>query len=125
MKIKANELRWGNYLEINGEAVEIRHIGSAWLNHHVLSDSYKSASRKTRIIEYSPIRPTEKWMIDLGFELNENDPKDGILNSFKKDSVVIEQSHSGLMYLRGRKDLCVLSIHQLQNLYYALEGKEL
>ena len=82
----------------------------------------------------SPIPLTEEWLLNFGFELtnDEGDVKyyDFINNS--DYSIVFDHSEIALHYNAKSGYYCIMyddtklqKVHQLQNLYFALTGKEL
>jgi len=68
--------------------------------------------------EGDPIKPSNEWLRRLGFEELEKDCRTFfVLNGLK-----LERSNGGYIYY---KKMYISSIHQLQNLYFALKQKEL
>jgi len=76
----------------------------------------------------NPIDITEDWLIRLGFEKSNNNTR---FYTFDKDKLSIhlksEQYKNGRTYFNS---WCIIdkqieSVHQLQNLYFALTNKEL
>lgn len=109
--MQANELRIGNWLNgpegnaqvtgiQNREVVEIGEIG------HVMED-------------VSPIPLTEEWLIKFGFEWHEY----GRCYNFEGFSII--KSKQGFVMLNTGNDIGLEYVHSLQNLYFALTGKEL
>jgi len=98
--IQANELRLGNYVDYYKEIIVLPHLQSGLLK------------------RIKPIPITEKWILKLGFEPTGFDSYsfDGYEFSFENNSffnkTVLVKKY-------------VNSVHQLQNLYFALTGKEL
>ena len=76
--------------------------------------------------DFSPIPITKEWLLKFGFKENDNIYK---LNNFGK-FIFFEHLNSfgfypsGLLNSLMRMDN-LKSVHQLQNLYFALTGKEL
>lgn len=112
--MKANELKIGNYLQKDGIVVKIdgRSIFDIW------SDSNKSDS-----IKYKPIPITDEWLRKLGFEIM----RSGLWVHAVKDLLEFEKMFfETCLYIRlGNKHVSVRYIHELQNLYRAVTGKEL
>jgi hypothetical protein len=113
--MKANELRIGNIVSMH------RYIGNYWswtfISHE---DIYSIACGNEK--NYNPIPLTEEWLLKFGAkELN---AKRDVLKEFVLKTVRIEMSNSGNFYYKNSK-LILESVHQLQNLYFALTGKEL
>jgi hypothetical protein len=119
--MKANELRIGNFLLKNNMVIEC--------------DSYSISSienYENRAKEYEPILLTEGWLEKFGFyddieyddylEMKiKNDDWDRILTVKKFDNHFMVGNRFGEWVVLGQ---CKY-IHQLQNLYFALTGKEL
>ena len=101
--MKSTELRIGNFIAgLSIEKVE-------WLGDQVVN--------LYRIGCYSPIELTEEWLIKFGFVKHSG----GYLSS---DSA-IELTFDFLVWKPNIKRLKILYVHQLQNLYFAITGKEL
>lgn len=68
---------------------------------------------------FNPIPLTEEWLIKFGFEQSKV-----ILHIrySKKNISLITRTDSNVIYFQ---DLKITSVHQLQNLYFALCGEEL
>ena len=125
--MKSSELRIGNFITIDNKkwhpkakneilTVVIINNDSASMNY--LDDSKNIVEPAfSQLEEYlSPIQLTEEWLIKMGFFVNGD--------KFYKGEI-------GL-YLDGNIWWCdeiisenIISVHQLQNLYFALTGKEL
>ncbi len=69
---------------------------------------------------YEPIKLTEEWLINLGFE--ETDYAGGC---YYLGSIQIDLSDFECAFKTNWLDCKVKYVHQLQNLYFALTGKEL
>lgn len=116
MAITANELRIGNYLKNDGVVVKIdaRSIFDIWGGNLI-----------TRIKKYEPIHITEDWLLKFGFVLR------GFYYHFPNHEIFkLEQYKLNNAYFlrHGNESLDSVRInyvHQLQNLYFALTGKEL
>ena len=107
-RMKANELRIGN-LVIDGHDIEE-------VNYRMIKMLVEKEA------EFDPIPLTEEWLLKVGAkELN---AKRDVLKEFVLKTVRIEMSNSGNFYYKNSK-LILESVHQLQNLYFALTGKEL
>lgn len=117
--MKATELRLGNFVSHLGHVVEItmsRYIG----------DFHEG------ILELSPIPLTEEWLVKFGFEISWhiNDGSGFGFSKHKKDYFVIfhvKQKGFRVAFRNenGRIEIPVKYVHQLQNLYFALNGEEL
>ena len=112
--MKAEELRIGNWVydETRRSNVQIEDLSFDYVNGNF---------RPINIEETSPIPLTEQWLIDFGFENND-------FGNFEKTAVVIWfSSYSNCYVFRfgHQNEIPVKSVHQLQNLYFALTGEDL
>ena len=107
--MKANELRIGNYVydtlgkvnKIDLEAIT-----------YIVKEPHN---------QVKPIPLIEEWLLKFGFEIGYNQKK--MLDVYCKDfGLLIERSNSNNFYY---KKVNIHSVHQLQNLYFALTGIEL
>ena len=107
--MKPEELRIGNYiLNPKNKIIQVEEIGSYESPLTLFIDMYK------------PIPITEKWLIKFGFEFIEQ--------KWINEYITIVLFADGYYYLTfNLKQVgCKLEyIHQLQNIYFALTGKEL
>lgn len=133
--MKANELRIGNSIfgnvdSIDGKKTE-QFVGNVnYIDYHANGRAVvigiKGAGRglsSPDINNFEPIPLTEEWLIKLGFGLWQHN----IQYKYRKDGFPF--------LLRISKDGCVVDgcefcmkiyhVHQLQNLFFALTGKEL
>ena len=116
--MNANELRIGNYLYNDGVLVKIdaRSIFDIWDNKGLKN--------------YTPIPLSEKWIEKIGFSvINESSAGkrygyviDGVFSSDLTFTFWKTTKEAGKFF---RRDLELKSIHQVQNLYFALTGKNL
>ena len=121
--IKASELRIGNLIT-KGES-------SLWNVAGILGETIFSGGFQLPISEFEPIPLTEEWLLKFGFEsIGELHP------TYRKAPYVIENNLMRTMWhlrqLINKEDSLCLTVtspleyvHQLQNLYFALTGKEL
>ena len=109
--MKANELRIGNLILKEGEIITV----SSFTLYNVERDEEA----------FEPIVLTEKWLLKLGFEW------DIFYQGYTDGNWVIKPNDEKgyrLSYGKRKYDVIVWTIqyvHQLQNLYFALTGKEL
>ena len=89
--------------------------------------------------EFEPIPLTEKWLLDFGFKRKENfvysDKSVSDVDVFLMDKWKVSKIHDSKRWwaftkMRDNNIKAVLTVdlifvHQLQNLYFALTGKEL
>ena len=111
--MKANELRIGNY--IYSQLGNFGKVISIEPNTVILVTSEK----KVQCIDAdcSGVPLTEEWLLKFGFE------KQGM--AYVRNDFDITKWSDGRFMYGGKINLHVDSIHQLQNLYYALTGEEL
>lgn len=114
----ANELRIGNYLYCGDEMVELNDVGNAWHTHRFLDPKRDWISPKTRVREYSAVRLSKGFLLSIGFVHHELESWYD-LNGFEIDF------SNKYEYWLDNKNIEVKHVHQLQNLYFSLEGKEL
>jgi hypothetical protein len=107
--MKPNELRIGNYVLQDNEIIS-----------GITSNSIHKFDLE--LIKLEPIPLTKEWFNRFGY-YNENRP-----NHFEKDEYTID-SHTfwdcNGMFIDDKNGVRVKYVHQIQNLYYALKGKEL
>lgn len=122
--MKAEEIRIGNLLTINGNIIEVKgispHCGDYAIN---IEDSW------VYLKNCEPILLSEEWLVKAGFEERKIDRymfyelrHRNLIFNFNDDQMSlgvhgfanIEWSESNIVY-----------VHQLQNIYFALTGQEL
>lgn len=124
--IEAKELRIGNFINLTKDdfkSVKVWELDAF--------DIYESS--ETNCVDIQPIPLTEEWLVKLGGKVLEDDcyyfelTNDEILAVESSDFSYgiyesIDDSNSGKGYSTYR---LLESVHQLQNLYFELTGKEL
>ena len=115
--MKANELRIGNWIS-NGHTNHV--ISSSWLCDYLgsLGEHMKT----------EPIPLTEEWLVRLGFERKEDHaPAIGVFHWYENTLVTLNWvSHEKCwVELDDVDSITIKYVHQLQNLYFAITGKEL
>lgn len=127
--MNAKELRIGNLLQNKkGEVIEIENLSEYGLNGYSWSDSHHGVQSggfeyDYKLDELSPIILTEEWLLKLGFVQAPIYPrtwnKNGVSFWFysERPSVMLHQCKPDEFNYR--------SVHQVQNIYYALTGEEL
>jgi hypothetical protein len=119
--MKANELRIGNYVQLEGlkKPIQVSIIDTT------------ETSTKTKA---KPIPVTEEWLLKFDMVLTDgfSNSRKLYLNNYENDISKITYSHKeGLLRLSNGDTKGTLLIphikyvHQLQNLYFALTGEEL
>ena len=104
--IQPQELIIGNYIEYNGEIIK---LDGSLLCCYIQNELE---------FQLNPIPLTEEILLKFGFESKGN-------FWFVKSEIKIEKRNNGFSYFRFREEIKILSVHQLQNLYFALTGEEL
>ena len=103
--MRANELRIGNFVHLNGKVVRIK--------------SGKDIDKYSANPEVEPITLTDEWIKKLGIE-------DGVLDG----NMSISKSHACNFYFFYHDDeftgtRYIKYVNTLQNLYFELTGEEL
>lgn len=120
-----NELRLGNYLMYRGETLtRVQSLGVNGFETGKVSDTILDgiACGSTDIADYEPIPLTPEWLERMGFVKNRIGDY-GIGNTF-----VFPYTNPGEWFVTFSPDkggTAVRYVHQLQNIYYAMIGKEL
>ena len=120
MAITASELRIGNYVfDGNRELTQVKSIIEGAINYE-LDYGNLWANQECYFENLNPIPITEEWLLKFGFEKCEY-----LKNTWDNGSIIISLKYDIFYYelLNGTVD--IKYIHQLQNLYFALTGKEL
>jgi len=122
--IDAQELRIGNYLEHNKHGlIKVLGVKPHCDNHMIIHDD-----TWCYLTNCKPIPLTEQWLIDFGFE-KFGDNSSFYLGCYEKGFTFDRyDSTQARIWWRGRYlGICqrLGSVHQLQNLYFALTGKDL
>lgn len=123
--IQKNDLRIGNLVLVHNHYVaEVISIGD--------KIGVKTVAEPKANIDYldlefiSPIPINEKWLLDLGFGIKEIYPKNEIHPKgwiiYEKDEFTITDDFRLQIFGKSVK---IEYVHNLQNLYYAIERKEL
>lgn len=126
--MKATELRIGNWVEYN--YLDLYEKKSRSTDTQI--DSLLLISAETHPTKFNPIPLDEQWLKELGFEAQYiGDPR-GFYSLSINDNLYFTVSYSSNQLTLHRKGYGVIEIfvnhkhvHQLQNLYFALTGKEL
>ena len=118
--MKAKNYRIGNLVKYDNRVFEIDTIAKVF-------PTLNTTEFGIGVVDWDNIKPiilTEKWLIKFGFEKQRFCAKKGIQCQYKKNKIKLDISNSGIVYL-SYKNTPLNSVHQLQNLYFALTQKEL
>lgn len=112
MIMKANELRVGNLILWKG--IEVKIVDVAIISR---ADNDPEGFN----MNYKPIPLTEEWLLNFGFSIENGD--------YYNDDVSIKQllfepDNERYFHFNGSRAF-IYYVHQLQNLFFALKGKEL
>ena len=118
--MEAKELRIGNYVTYMFDVDKIESIGDQTV---LINNNYNPVN----LINIHSIPLTEEWLLKFGFDHIKG------FNYFERNSLRFEfviDTYNVIYYNTTFKEDIYLDteikyVHQLQNLYYALTGKEL
>jgi hypothetical protein len=137
--MKSNELRIGNYIQTEYEGIlQVVNINSEGFDYvDCRKPNYKALGRYEIEVVCKPIPITEEWLLKFGFVKEENnidvcyqiEIKDGYFLEYFKSmtytSLMLREVNNvvgdSLFYLPNIPTF----VHSLQNLCFALTGKEL
>ncbi len=128
--LKANELRIGNSVIINGTVIhEIGYslIADVYQINIGISNSY------LKTLKPEPIPLTEEWLVKLGGKIGDNEIYNDSFYCFEFDNMAIFVSVIGVVVIARSKydsksvklDIQFKHVHTFQNLVHALTGNEL
>jgi len=113
--MKASELRIGNYVYFHGDVEEINMVDGDGL---IGREEQPSCPIK----EFEPIPLTEEWLLKFGFE-------ERMFGWWSSVLFLRTANRNGYFYdwqkTNENAGTNIEYVHQLQNLYFALTGKEL
>jgi hypothetical protein len=101
--MNARELRIGNWVNNNEE------------DYQITSATILQIERGDAIAH--PISLTEEWLVKFEFRCYDN--------KWDADEIIIMKNGDGYLYLANQLHVNLFYVNQLQNLYFALTGKEL
>ena len=123
--MEGTELRPGNYvLDVPSNQHKIVYGISHLEGFDVAFVHYKNEFDKPATFLIQPIELTQEWLIKFGFKKRKNQHR----YHWENKIVIMEFSDGGFMTYTGydiRYSPMLEYVHELQNLYYALTGKEL
>jgi hypothetical protein len=128
--MKVNELRVGNILEWNKENFNVCVI---------YNDKIENELYCKHLSELHPVELTEEWLLWFGFIKELDGVFSKYRNNYKSDTSKVSiqwvdysatgESYSGYVFFYGKfydgDFIWINHVHQLQNLYYLITGKEL
>lgn len=118
--IKPNELRIGNYLQDRDAEVAIVC--------EISEEDYKAYSGMVTKLPTKPIPLTEDWLVKFGFKMGASTQPDEYALQCEYFDLCYSPSNESWSIDNGDSvfiDADIKYVHQLQNLYFALTGKEL
>jgi hypothetical protein len=116
--INFKELRLDNYICINNNLHPCR-VKEITMS-SVIVESIKENYSEPTINSMNPIPLTEEWLLKFGFYKSET-----FKNSFIKKGVDIYIQDTAFWYDLLNNSIEIKSVHQLQNLFFALTNEEL
>lgn len=124
--IKASELRIGNFIiPVNNKISNFYTIVHGVINNSIFIP-FEGYTTKFSEIDFNPIPLTEEWLIKFGFT---KDFTNGFhLEDLYSLSISVTKYGEFLACFNDRvlhNELKLKEVHQLQNIYFALTGKEL
>jgi len=125
--MKATELRIGNWVNYFGQRHMVRAVGNG--NVTIGVEGYKSEN--VSINSISPIPLTEEWLARFGYRKIEDKANVLHYKLTMSSGKFLCIKPDGYMWIDGYGDdfididIAIKHVHQLQNLYFALTGKEL
>jgi hypothetical protein len=114
--MKANELRIGNLIKFSEDGT-IFTVGSIEEKGFTVQNDEETTWIEAE--EFEPIPITEEWLLKLGFE------RDNQGNWKLKSGYHWIELYFYHVYINGQQVVLIDYVHQLQNIWFALTGKEL
>ena len=121
--MKQQELRIGNWVHHNFKWCYRDH-GTSFDFQWDDSDWYALGECTMSLDDVSPIPLTEQWLKDFGFELKE-DLFTGPGYCIEHEDYFFNIDKESMLFGHPQFNTKIEYVHQLQNLYFALTGKEL
>lgn len=115
--MKASELRIGNYIE---------NTDSQMASYMVVNADVIKQNEHTMYASLEPIPLTEEWLLKFGFEFHVNANCENFY--YTKDAFICircDEDFEWFRYYNGDFYSEIEYVHQLQNLFFCLCGKEL
>jgi hypothetical protein len=139
--MKANELRIGNLLNKGdliesfedgtsvlikkGSVIKVNSISGKGINNYIDDYGHCPVSEWYDLKGYSPIPLTEGWLLKLGFTKERDTVFEKIIINNRLFTIIQHGFTKTYTYPSQNSVTSIQHVHQLQNLYFALTGKEL
>ena len=123
--MKREELRIGNLVEYEGEIFTMNFLSKEG---PPILDTLRFGYGVVEWRDLKPVPLTEEWLLKFGFETKKWRSQDGLIDLWIKGNgnIYFELQHNGDNYEYDWTTIIeVKYVHSLQNLYFALTGKEL
>lgn len=128
MKVEAIELKIGNW--VNETIVDLEN-GGCKLNEIQVDGNRIKCIEAGDVVRGIPL--SEKWLLYFGFVFNERSLSYRVFSHKKEWILAAQQTMDKTMFkiglpVDGRQDqfmTCFVYVHEIQNLYFALTGREL
>ena len=123
--MNAQELRIGNLVERDGNILEVVRIAKDnIINYDLILQSKGMHVNSGNVI---PIPLTEEWLVKFGFYYSDDENEFLELQLMHKTKLYADNSNefSTVVLKIKENEIEIEYVHQLQNLYFALTGKEL
>lgn len=122
--MKPTELRIGNLVMYNGEVVKVEQITKHKIGYHTKPN--ETRMNYARLCEIEPILITEEWLTKIGFVKRIYSDKifaygEGMLSTV----YFIESTMIDIRTEDNDATILCKHLHQIQNAYYLVTGKEL
>lgn len=122
--MKPQELRIGNLVCYNGEVAKVKQITKHKIGYH--TKPYEMGMNYARLCEIKPIPITEEWLTKIGFVKRIYSDKIFAYGEEMLSTVYfIESTMIDIRTEDNNATILCKHLHQLQNAYYLVTGKEL
>lgn len=128
--IKAHEIRIGNKVQFNDPNTKNSGVGTIdGIRVEENKEGYYSIPENSLFSainekNVSGVLLTKEWLVKFGFEIQENTPFYPMV-ARRKDGFNVFVDDGYLYFASGVKRVKITSVHQLQNLYFAIFGEEI
>lgn len=123
--MKPTELRIGNYVTsltsiLNGKTLVVTEVNETHFQAWGIDPDYRQYGSSDGFL--APIPLTEEWLLKFGFKKGDYET---LVCEFKGFRITFDINGDIIDCYLDSTGLDILYVHQLQNLYFALTGKEL